>query len=78
MGGMEEIECRIFTDELSRKLAAKQNEKYSDVVSWFRVCSFMEIFRSSILCVRGSRTPFRRQENIAEDIRLDNVESGVF
>ena len=76
-GGMGN-ECRKFTDELSRQLATKQNETYSDVVSWLRVRLSMEIVRSTILCVRGSRTPFRRNENIAEDIRLENVESGVF
>ena len=76
-GGMGN-ECRKFTDELSRQLATKQNETYSDVVSWLRVRLSMEIVRSTILCIRGSRTPFRRNENIAEDIRLENVESGVF
>ena len=73
------MSARKFTDELSRQLATKQNETYSDVVSWLRVRLSMEIVRSTILwCVRGSRAPFRRNENIAEDIRLENVESGVF
>ena len=56
----------------------KVASKHVSTLCNLRVRLSMEIVRSTILCVRGSRKPFRRNENIAEDIRLENVESGVF
>ena len=76
-GGMGE-ECHHFISALCHKLADKQCERYSDVISWLRVRLSIEIIRSTILCVRGSRVPFRKHEKtVADDFRLDNVESGV-
>ena len=76
-GGMGD-ECQRFVSALSSKLAEKQNEKYSDIISWLRIRLSIEVIRSTLLCVRGSRTPFRsRDRQIAEDFRLDNIESGV-
>ena len=76
-GGMGE-EGQRFVAALSDKLACKQNESYSDVITWMRVRLSVEIMRSALLCVRGSRTPFRQaSNNIAEDFRLANIESGV-
>ena len=70
-GGMGD-ECRKFVDE-------KKNEEYSQFVTWLRIRLSMEVVRSTILCVRGSGTPFRRNfENFTEDFMLlDNFECGV-
>ena len=77
-GGMGK-ECQHFVTTLASKLAIKQNEDYSDVIAWLRVRLSIETLRSTILCVRGSRTPFRKQnEEIARDFRLNNVESNIF
>ena len=77
-GGMGKS-CQQFITTLAAKLAKKQNEEYSDVISWLRVRISIEIIRSAILCVRGSRTPFRNQnEEIARDFLLNNVESNIF
>ena len=76
-GGMGD-DCRKFVDELSRTLVEKSNEEYSQVVTWLRIRLSMEVVRSRILCVRRSRTPFRRNfENFTEDIMLDNIECRV-
>ena len=76
-GGMGE-EGQRFIAALSDKLACKQNESYSDIITWIRVRLSIEIMRSTLLCVRGSRTPFRQaSNNIAEDFHLANIESGV-
>ena len=59
-GGMGD-ECRKFVDELSRKLAEKKNEEYSQVVTWLRIRLSMEVVRSTIL----------------QKTLLDNFECGV-
>ena len=51
-GGMGD-QCRKCFDELSRKLAEKKNEEYSQVVTWLWRRLSMEVVRSTILCVRG-------------------------
>ena len=77
-GGMGE-EGQRFVSALSNKLAFKQNEKYSDIITWLRVRLSVHIIKSTLLCVRGSRTPFRlnSNNNLAEDFRLANVEAGI-
>ena len=73
-GGVGE-ECSKFLKNLSRKLSLKNDENYSDVLCWLRTRLSMEITRSSLLCLRGSRTPFRGCN--ADDIGLQNVCSGL-
>ena len=57
-GGMGE-ECSRFLSQLANKLAAKQNESYTTIISWIRTKQSYEILRSAILCVRESKTPFK-------------------
>ena len=68
-------ECSRFVSELANKLSIKQNEEYSVVISWLRVRLSLEILRSVILCVRGSRTPFRvGDEQMGDDMGLNNID----
>ena len=77
-GGMGS-ECQKFVSALANKLAVKQNEDYAVVISWLRVRISIEIIRSTILCIRGSRTPFRlKTQDLAEDFRLKNAETGIY
>ena len=65
-GAMGE-ECIRCTSELDRQLSEKQHESYATVMSWLRPRLSIEILKSALLCVRGSRTPFRRtSENIGD------------
>ena len=57
-GGMGE-ECIRFVKTLSEKIANKQNERYSTVISWLRTKLSFCVLRSVLLSVRGSRTPWR-------------------
>ena len=57
--GIPGEECSRFLSQLANKLAAKQNESYITIISWIRTKLSHEILRSTILCVRGSRTPFK-------------------
>ena len=62
-------------NSLAKKLAEKQSEHYSVVIPWLRIRISFVILRSVILCVRGSRTPFRvRDEHLGDDLRLNNIE----
>ena len=72
-GGMGE-ECHRFVSHLSNKLAEKTNDSYSSVCTWLRTRLSMEITRAVILCVRGSRVPFRKQTDNITDFELMNME----
>ena len=72
-GGMG-AECRDFISTLSSKLAEKGNDSYASVVSWIRTRLSIEILRSALLCVRGSRTPFRKRIDNISDFELMNIE----
>ena len=63
-GGMGK-ECTTFLTSLAQQLAEKQNEEDGIIVSWIRACLSFEILKSAILCVRGSRAPFRKNESEA-------------
>ena len=60
-------------------LATKQKERYSDIITWMRTKLSFEILKSTILCVRGSRTPWksRSELDLSEDFRLDAVEANI-
>ena len=68
-------ECLQFHKSLAEKLATKSGERYSDVMNYIRCkLSFMCV-RSSLLCLRGSRT-IRRREQVESgtDFALHNLE----
>ena len=58
-GGMGR-ECQIFVKHLATMLAEKTGDKYSDTVTWLRTRISMDILRSAITCIRGSRVPFKK------------------
>ena len=60
-------ECLQFHKSLAEKLATKSGERYSDVMNYIRCKLSFMCARSSLLCLRGSRTIRRR----------DQVESGT-
>ena len=72
-GGMGP-ECLKFHKSLAEKLSNKSGEKYSDVMSFIRCkLSFMCV-RSSLLCLRGSRTARRTPAESGNDFGLYNLE----
>ena len=62
-----------------RDAIKKQNEEYSDVMGWLRTKLSFEVLRAAILCVRGSRRPWHRQDTvkISEDFGLRTIEAGL-
>ena len=77
-GGMGE-ECKRFITHLANKLASKQHEQYSDVITWIRTKLSFEILKSTILCIRGSRTPYKsmREFEVGEDFKLSIMEANI-
>ena len=67
-------ECLQFYKSLAEKLASKSGERYSDVMNYIRCkLSFMCV-KSSLLCLRGSRTTRRDQVESGADFGLRNLE----
>ena len=77
-GGMGKESDR-FIRQLSEKLAKKQNESYSTVISWLRTKLSFCIIRSALMSIRGSRTPWRakHQNELGDDCILDNVQADI-
>ena len=68
-------ECKRFLTLLAYKLSEKNGDTYCTVITWLRTLLSMEITRASLLCLRGSRTPFRH--NQTDDVGLENMFSGI-
>ena len=74
------VECTKFVTLLSIKLSEKQNEKYSDTLTWIRTKLSFEILHSTLLCVRGSRRPWdsNTELDVGTDYQLQAIEAGIF
>ena len=68
-------ECSKFISTLATKLSEKNGEEYGQTVTWLRTRLSFETIRAQILCVRGSRVPFRTKEQAFLDFNLMNLES---
>ena len=57
----------------------KKGEPYAATISWIRTEVWFAILRGALLCLRGSRTPRRRQiANIRKnDLELENGKAGL-
>ena len=71
-GGMGK-ECKFFIRTLAEKIALKQNEDYSTVITWLRARLSFEILKSVHMCIRGSRVPFAKKDEgeMINDYRLN-------
>ena len=72
-------ECGDFIKNLGLKIAEQEDEKFSIIMSWLRTKLSFEIVKSVLLCVRGSRTPFRKQnvDSYVMDFKLNALEVQV-
>ena len=52
-------ECSVFHKILADKLSKKKNERYEDAVRYLRVKFSFLALKSTLLCLRGSRSVFR-------------------
>ena len=75
-GGLGE-ECQTFLKNLAKKIANQEDESYADILTWLRTRLSFECVKSALACVRGSRTPFRKQQDELRDFELMNRQGDV-
>ena len=69
-------ECARYHKHLAKKLSEKKGEEYGDVMRYLRVkISFMTL-KSTLLCLRGSRSTFKNIE-VSEDFAFSLDELGM-
>ena len=67
-----------FISHLADLLTEKEGEEYNIVISWIRTKLSFEILRSALLCVRGSRSPWKQDLNeLIVDFKLNTVEAQI-
>ena len=75
-GGMGE-ECLRYHRRLAELLAMKK-EDYAKTMNWIRVKISFSLIRSTLVCLRGSRSIRRKPYNIMDtDIAVQTAESGI-
>ena len=76
-GGMAD-ECLRYHSRLAALLSAKKQENYATTISWVRAKVSFAILRSALLCLRGSRTPRRRNLDIKDsDLEIEKGQAGL-
>ncbi len=68
-------ECSVFYKTLAQKLSKKRNERYEDVMRLRVQFSFLAL-KSTLLCLRGSRSVFKGS-NLDTDFGLALSEMGL-
>ena len=69
-GGMG-TECQLFLKNLAEKLTKKTRDTYANVIAWIRTRLSFEIIKSVHMCIRGSRTPFHKSNDVSDDFNLN-------
>ena len=76
-GGMAD-ECLRYHSRLGGLLSAKKQESYATTISWVRAKVSFAIFRSALLCLRGWKTPRRRNLDIKDsDLEIERGQAGL-
>ena len=76
-GGMGQ-ECAVFIKHLAAKLAEKESDSYSSVITMLQTKLSFEILKSALLCIRGTRYPWKKRDNPAmEDFTLIHEKAEV-
>ena len=70
-GGMGD-ECLRYHSRLAELLSAKKQESYVTTISWVRAKVSFAILRSTLLCLRGSKTRGRRNLDVKDrDLEIE-------
>ena len=75
-GGMGE-ECKTFYKRLAAMIAEKRKENLSSVSSWIRTRTSFALLRSTLMCMRGTRHRYYRQDLTTTDMELDVNEASI-
>ena len=67
-----------YHSRLAELLSAKKQESYATTISWVRAKVSFAILRSALLCLRGSRTPRRRNLDVKDrDPEIEKGQAGL-
>ena len=76
-GGMADERLR-YPSRLADLLSAKKHESYATTISWVSAKVSFAISRSVLLCLRGSRTPRRRNLTVKDrDLEIETGQAGL-
>ena len=76
-GGMSK-ECKTYHSRLAQLIATKKGEQYHSTIAWIRAKTCFSLLRSSLVCLRGSRTIKRNINDLSNlDIDIQVVESNI-
>ena len=76
-GGMSK-ECKTFHSRLAQLISTKKGEDYNTTISWIRAKTCFSLLRSSLVCLRGSRTVKRTLTDFPNvDIEIQAAESNI-
>ena len=65
-------ECQRYHSHLAELLAVKKQENYASTITWIRTRVSFAVLRSTLVCLRGSRSKRRTTPNIKEtDLELE-------
>ena len=71
-------ECLRYHSRLAELLSAKKQESYATTISWVRAKVSFAILQSALLCLRGSRTPRRRNLDVKDrDLEIEKGQAGL-
>ena len=74
--GVMGYECAKYHKSLAVKLSEKKGEKYEDVMRYSRVKLSFLALKSTLLCLRGSRSTFK-DNDVSEDFAFSLDELGM-
>ena len=69
-------ECNIFHKALAEKLSLKKGDRYDEVMRYLRVKISYLALKSTLMCIRGSRSTFKMHESGC-DFELNLIELGL-
>ena len=78
-GGMSR-ECTVFYKWLASLLSEKNHMTYCTVMGWLRCRLSFSVLRSSIMCIRGSRSSYHRpmsSHHYSDEMHLASSEAKV-
>jgi hypothetical protein len=73
------LECGKFYNHLCTKIANKNNEKYSDVISWVRTKVSFMCLKNALMCLRGTRS-VKKDNNlgyVSDDFKYDVMQCRI-
>ena len=74
--GVMGYECAKYHKSLAAKLSEKKGEKYEDIMRYLRVKLSFLALKSTLLCLRGSRSTFKNTD-VSKDFAFSLDELGM-